>query len=387
MTDSPLASLPLTVTEALSPAEREEIFRFRYDIYVREMGKFGMVEADHANGLLRDVEDAEARLYVARAVGKIAGTLRVLSGSKGVPARFAQMPDFQRFHGFGPDALSFSARLMVSPGLRGTPALNALVACAYGDGLNRGTQFDFCTCAPGLVDLYEHLGYRRFTTNVVDPVIGYQVPLVLVLRDTEHLEAIRSPLLRILRHHPDAGDGGPIGEWLRRTFPVKSVVRDWVEDEDLYWRFLTEKVWNSAAGQPSILTDLSEDEQKRLFRSGTVLECQRGDRIITTGTVGKEVFVVLSGLVEVRLPGEDTPLAVLDTGQVFGEIAFLADTTRSADVVAVSDARVLALSQNFLRRLMRTSPTMASKLLFNLSRTLCERLVTSNRHRTQETGF
>lgn len=380
MTDA----LPLTITEASTPADRDEILRFRYDIYVREMGKISMVEADHANGVLRDFEDADGRLYAARSGGGIVGTLRVFPGRYGVPQRFAHIADFQRFRAFPAEALTFSGRLMVAPGSRGTPALNALVARAYADGLNSPAQFDFCTCAPGLVDLYEHLGYRRFTSNVVDPVIGYQVPLVLVLRDTEHLTAIRSPLLRILRHHPEAGDGGPVADWLRQTFPVRSVVRDWVEDEDLYWRFLADKVWSSAAGQASILSDFTEDEQKKLFRSGTVLDCRKGDRIITTGTVGKEVFVVLSGLVEVRLPGREAPLAVLDTGQVFGEIAFLADTTRSADVVAVSEARILALSQNFLRRLMQTSPAMASKLLFNLSRTLCERLVTSNRNTTEE---
>jgi CRP-like cAMP-binding protein len=72
-------------------------------------------------------------------------------------------------------------------------------------------------------------------------------------------------------------------------------------------------------------------------------------------------------------------VAVLDTGQVFGEIAFITDITRTADVVALTEARVLVLSKATLKRMMATAPALAAKVMFNLSRVLCERLVTSNR--------
>jgi CRP-like cAMP-binding protein len=235
-----------------------------------------------------------------------------------------------------------------------------------------------------LVDLYEHLGYRRFSGNLVDPVVGYQVVQVLALRDRDHLQAIQSPLLRVLRYAAPATetlaqDGRALAQWLAKEVPVRSVVRDWVEQEDAFWRFLAEKVRSAVSGTASILEDLDEDEQRRLLRGGTVIDCAVGDRIITTGTVGSEVFVVLGGLVEVRLPGQSSPVAVLDTGQVFGEIAFITDITRTADVVALTEARVLVLSKATLKRMMATAPALAAKVMFNLSRVLCERLVTSNR--------
>lgn len=377
---------PTTVVRlAEDAADQEAIFRFRYDVYVREMGKVRMDGADHAAGRLSDPEDAQARLYMAvGGDGGLVGTLRVLTGDHGIPPAFRALSDFDRFAEFPPQAMSFTARLMVAPGARGSAALNALLGRAYRDMLDSPAQVDFCACVPGLVDLYEHLGYRRFTRNVVDPVVGYQVPLALVLRDAEHLGAIRSPLWRLLRGHPSAGEGGAVAAWLRETFPVTSVVRDWVDNEDTFWLFLAEKVRAAASGTASILAELDEAEQRRMVRSGTVLDCRKGDVIIPAGTVGKEVYVVLDGVVEVRLPGMATPVAVLDTGAVFGEIAFITDATRSADVVALTDARLLVLTQAYLRKLMKASPELAAKLLLNLSRVLAERVVTGNRRRTDE---
>ncbi|MFA7428915.1 MAG: cyclic nucleotide-binding domain-containing protein [Rhodospirillaceae bacterium] len=373
------------VTLAQDAAARDAVYQFRYDVYVREMGKLGTSGADHATGRLIDPEDAHADLYVATgADGGLIGTLRVATGDHGVPAAFRGLPGFDRFAEFPPEAMSFTSRLMVAPGARGGAAMNALVGAAYRAMLDSPVQVDFCACVPGLVDLYEHLGYRRFTENVVDPVVGYQVPLALVLRDAEHLEAIRSPLWRLLRGHPTSGEGGAVAAWLRETFPMTSVVRDWVENEGTFWHFLAEKVRDTASGRASILADLDEGEQRRMFRSGTVLDCRKGDVIIPAGTVGKEIYVVLDGVVEVRLPDPDMTLAVLDTGQVFGEIAFITDATRSADVVAMTDARLLVLTQAYLRKLMKASPDLAAKLLLNLSRVLAERVVTGNRRRTAE---
>lgn len=382
---APFASLSIRI--ASTAAEREAIYRFRYDIYVREMGKVRLEQADHGRGWLKDDADDQATLYGAYAEdGSVIGTLQVIGGETGIPDAFRQLPHFEQFLTLPPSALSFTGRLMVAPGRRGGQAMTALVGRAYQDGLATGRHFNFCVCSPGLVDLYEHLGYRRFTGNLVDPVVGYQVPLVLAARDREHLSTIQSPLWRILRHLP--GESGPnddarrLLDWLHASVPVTSVVRDWIEQEDAFWVFLADKVRHAASGTASILADLGEDEQKRLLKGGTLLDCARGDLIIKAGAVGTEVFVVLSGLVEVRLAGQSTPLAVLDSGQVFGEIAFITDITRTADVVALTDARLLVVSQTALKRLMATAPALAAKLMFNLSRVLCERLISSNRRIT-----
>ncbi|MBM3466201.1 MAG: hypothetical protein FJX76_29290 [Armatimonadetes bacterium] len=46
------------VHRAESPAEREAIYRFRYDVYVAELGK-AMPHADHERRTVRDPEDEQ----------------------------------------------------------------------------------------------------------------------------------------------------------------------------------------------------------------------------------------------------------------------------------------------------------------------------------------
>ena len=49
---------------ASSDEDREQIFRFRYDVYVTEMGK-SPAEADHQKKIIRDELDEDAHLLYA----------------------------------------------------------------------------------------------------------------------------------------------------------------------------------------------------------------------------------------------------------------------------------------------------------------------------------
>jgi hypothetical protein len=50
---------------AETEAEKQAVYRFRYDVYVEEMGRYGGA-ADHVNRLLVEPEDATARIFYAR---------------------------------------------------------------------------------------------------------------------------------------------------------------------------------------------------------------------------------------------------------------------------------------------------------------------------------
>jgi CRP-like cAMP-binding protein len=85
------------------------------------------------------------------------------------------------------------------------------------------------------------------------------------------------------------------------------------------------------------------------------------------------MFVVLAGALEVR--DGDTLVRVLSPGDVFGEIAFLLEQPRSADVYAATDARVLSLSEGTVRELIESDPDVAAHLLLNVSKMLCLRVL------------
>ena len=68
------------------------------------------------------------------------------------------------------------------------------------------------------------------------------------------------------------------------------------------------------------------------------------------------------------------PLAVFGAGDTFGEIGFLTRASRTADVVARTDAEILVLSGDTLERLMRDEPAIAAKVLRNIAEELARRL-------------
>lgn len=68
-----------------------------------------------------------------------------------------------------------------------------------------------------------------------------------------------------------------------------------------------------------------------------------GDVIFEEGSVGRCMYVVIEGEVQIRTVASDAPrlLNTLTPGQTFGEIALLEDGTRMASAVATKSPTVL----------------------------------------------
>jgi CRP-like cAMP-binding protein len=69
-------------------------------------------------------------------------------------------------------------------------------------------------------------------------------------------------------------------------------------------------------------------------------------------------------------------IAILGEGEMFGEMAYLLGIERSTDVYAMSDVvRIVSLREQDINKLIHSESALASKLLYNISRLLCLRLV------------
>src|SRR5207237_10127414 len=77
----------------------------------------------------------------------------------------------------------------------------------------------------------------------------------------------------------------------------------------------------------------------------------------------------------------DAPVAILGAGDPFGEIGFLTDEPRTANVVARAPCEVLVLSGSFFQRFVAKEPAIAAKVLLNLTRVLASRLTLTTRRR------
>ena len=106
-----------------------------------------------------------------------------------------------------------------------------------------------------------------------------------------------------------------------------------------------------------------------------------GETIIKTGGVADELFVLVSGKVEVCLAHESKRaqrLDVLSAGMCFGEMAFLDGSPRSADVVAVERTECRVLNRDLFEQLDRRRPGLKIKVLTQLNLQLCLRLRQAN---------
>lgn len=100
-----------------------------------------------------------------------------------------------------------------------------------------------------------------------------------------------------------------------------------------------------------------------------------GDTIIRQGDPGDCMYVVQSGKVEVFQRSADAGqqrLAVLESGEFFGEMALFEREVRSATVRALGDARVLKVDKKTLLRRIKEDPLLAVNMLRAMSRRVRE---------------
>ena len=111
-----------------------------------------------------------------------------------------------------------------------------------------------------------------------------------------------------------------------------------------------------------------------------------GEPIVLQGDMGDCMYVVQTGEVEVvqaTAIGEQR-LAILKTGDFFGEMSIFEHEVRSATVRAHGEARVLKVDKRTLMRRMKEDPTLAFNLLQTLSRRI--RRLSAEAARREEAG-
>ncbi len=106
----------------------------------------------------------------------------------------------------------------------------------------------------------------------------------------------------------------------------------------------------------------------------------KGDLIIKKGDLSDSMFLVLSGQVRARLRvgGHDTSLGTMDPGELFGEVAMLSQSARSADVVAEAPTRLLRLTSERFQEMIANHSQLAARMLYNIARLLASRLSQRN---------
>jgi hypothetical protein len=357
------------VGRAETEEQREAVYRFRYSVYVEEMGRYQSV-ADHAGRRLVEPEDERSWIFSAcDDDGEVVATARLSWGGNGFTARQIEEYSLDSFLAELPaEHLALAERAMVKSQMRGTGLVDEVLRCLDDTGLAHDVRIQFSACEPHLLSLYLGRGRRTYSMrNINTPEAGYLIPLVAFPNGPEALRGVGA------RTGPD---GLPDCVEQILTGGGGAVMSPLMTGEEDYELHLLAAMHEIEAQDISAFHGFTDEEVERCLARSNVIECAAGDRILKKGGVARTVFVVLDGTLEAR-DGERL-VGVIRSGEVLGEMAFLLERPRTLDVYAASESvRVLSLSEHTIRRMVSEDPGVAAKLLFNISRMLCVRIVRS----------
>ena len=353
-------------------ADYEAIYRLRYEIYVEEMG-YAFPGVDHHRRRLAEPFTRKTRLLMAEEDGKLVGTLQFNWGTEcgftDGERQIYRLSDFIAV--VGDEDMMIASRFMTPPSHRDTDLPARLLDRMFEFALDNNVRLLFGDCRPHLINNYLRLGFRTYAKTYNDPQVGMLAPLVFVIDDVAHLERIRSrlaPLFKAKRPEPPAVLAH-ILPLLPKATPVKLLNNPSGSPD---WTGLRSTLADDADGHVSIFHGMEPEEVARLIEMSPVISCAPGDRIVGQDLAERSVFVVLEGAVEVIRDGQ--LVAMMTRGGVFGEIAFLLGIDRTADVVAVGEAKIIALRERALNELIASESKLAARFLLNLARIACLKL-------------
>jgi len=123
-----------------------------------------------------------------------------------------------------------------------------------------------------------------------------------------------------------------------------------------------------------LFRSLSPDDVSKIFAHGNTLRMGKGQVVFYQGATGNTMYVVLGG--SVALYEGQKPLALLRTGDMFGEMAFINNEPRSATAVAAEDCHLFMLSETTFQKLL--TKRVSIQILLNIIGTLSHRLRETN---------
>lgn len=102
--------------------------------------------------------------------------------------------------------------------------------------------------------------------------------------------------------------------------------------------------------------------------SGHMVARRAGEILFKEGDQGSELFIVQEGQVELLKGEPAAPFALLERGDVFGELAVLEERKRETGARAVTDCKLLRIDAPTFDEMVRKSPEVAVRMMWRVAR-------------------
>lgn len=127
---------------------------------------------------------------------------------------------------------------------------------------------------------------------------------------------------------------------------------------------------------------LADHELDQFASFGELQAAEPETLILRQGDPCDAIYFILAGMLRVRLlvgvNREDTTLCRISAGEFFGEVGMFLQSTRTADVMAETPARLLRVTANAFQLLAKETPQLAAPILFAIASTMARRIAEDN---------
>jgi CRP/FNR family cyclic AMP-dependent transcriptional regulator len=126
-------------------------------------------------------------------------------------------------------------------------------------------------------------------------------------------------------------------------------------------------------GECILFRGLTPAERSDLVTRARMRNYAAGETIFLMGSTGDSMMAVLDGNIRISVPspeGKEIVLAIIQPGEVFGEIALLDGADRTADAVTMDDCEILVLERRDFIPFLHGHPDACLRLL----EVLCQKL-------------
>lgn len=145
----------------------------------------------------------------------------------------------------------------------------------------------------------------------------------------------------------------------------------------------------TALGRDSVFSNLSVGRRKLLAESGTLFHLEKGQRLFSHGDPSEAAFAILTGEIEIAIPGLDGRavwLARIGAGSVVGEMGALDGTPRATNATATRRCELLRIERALIHDALTAEPQAAMALIGVLTRRLRETDALVERTSSMELG-
>jgi CRP/FNR family cyclic AMP-dependent transcriptional regulator len=124
-----------------------------------------------------------------------------------------------------------------------------------------------------------------------------------------------------------------------------------------------------------LFSGLNEQQLETLAAGSARRSFPKGRTIVAEGEPSQSMYILLAGRAKVQRSdseGKEVILAVLGSGEFFGEMSLIDDAPRSASVITLESCEFMAVSKDAFKSMLQQSPDVAMAVMRGLVRRLRE---------------